>query len=89
MLYILPPMHKHQEIAESCRKLLLLAVITFEKYRRHTTDRVSKISKNIMKFLKVLFVLCICELFHKFLLDFLVRLTDIFTTDIVPHLWMF
>lgn len=74
MFYVLPPMHqhlcKHQEATVSCRKLLLLAVITFEKYRRHTTNRISTTFKYIMKFLKVLFVFCICELFHKFLLDF-------------------
>lgn len=43
----------------SCRKLLLLAVITSEIYRRHTTNRVSTTSKNITKFLKVLLVFCI------------------------------
>lgn len=49
MFFDLPPMHehisKHQEIAVSCRKLLLLAEISFEKYRWHTTDRVSTTPK--------------------------------------------
>lgn len=87
MFYALPPMHKHtckhQEIAVRYRKLLLLAVISSEKYRKHTTDRVCTTFKKVMKFLKVLFVLCLCELFHKFLLHYLVRLIDTFTTNIV------
>lgn len=74
---------KHQEIAVRYRKLLLLAVISSEKYRKHTTDRVCTTFKKVMKFLKVLFVLCLCELFHKFLLHYLVRLIDTFTTNIV------